>query len=54
MQDLADQLGTGSGYISMVENSQREPRATFVFELARFFNVSTDVLLNDELELPEP
>lgn len=53
-QELAQQLGTSSGYISMVENEQREPRTTFVFKAAQFFNVSTDVLLNDDLDLPEP
>ena len=53
MQGLADKLGTSSGYISLVENGQRKPGAEFVFRIAQLFGVSTDILLNDELDLPE-
>lgn len=51
MQVLAEYLGTGSGYISQVENRQREPRAAFVFKVARLFGVTTDQLLDDEQEV---
>jgi transcriptional regulator with XRE-family HTH domain len=51
MQELADELGTSSAYISMVENGQREPRATFVFAAARFFQVTMEQLMDDEREL---
>jgi transcriptional regulator with XRE-family HTH domain len=51
MQGLAAQLSTSSGYISMLENGQREPRAAFVFKVARLFQVSADALLDDELEV---
>jgi transcriptional regulator with XRE-family HTH domain len=53
MQALAERLGTGSGYISQVENNQREPRAAFVFKVAQFFGVSSDVLLDDAREVGE-
>jgi transcriptional regulator with XRE-family HTH domain len=53
MQGLADKLDTSSGYISLVENGQRKPGADFIFRIAQLFGVSTDVLLNDELDLPE-
>jgi transcriptional regulator with XRE-family HTH domain len=53
MQELADKLDTSSGYISLVENGQRKPGADFIFRIAQLFGVSTDVLLNDELDLPE-
>lgn len=54
LQELADQLATTNGYLSMLETGQREPRAAFVFRLARFFNVSTDVLLDDDIDLEAP
>lgn len=53
MQALAEQLGTGSGYISMLENGQREPKAALVFRIARLFNVSADLLLDDTREVEE-
>jgi transcriptional regulator with XRE-family HTH domain len=53
LQELADQLATTNGYLSMVETGQREPRAAFVFRLARFFNVSTDALLDDDVNLED-
>ena len=51
MQALAEKLDTGSGYISMLENGQREPKAALVFKVSKLFGVSTDVLLDDALEL---
>jgi transcriptional regulator with XRE-family HTH domain len=53
MQVLAEKLDTGSGYISMLENGQREPKAAFVFRVAKLFDVSADVLLDDEVEVGE-
>jgi transcriptional regulator with XRE-family HTH domain len=53
MQALAEKLDTGSGYISMLENGQREPKAAFVFKVAQFFGVSSDVLLDDAREVGE-
>lgn len=52
MQALAEQLDSDSGYISNVENGKRQPGIDFAMQVALFFNVSTDVLLNDALELP--
>lgn len=54
LQELADQLATTNGYLSMVETGRREPRASFVFRVAQFFDVSTDLLLNDTIELELP
>lgn len=53
MQALADQLGSDSGYISRIENNQTQPGIDFAMDVARFFNVSTDVLLDDALEVNE-
>lgn len=51
MQVLAEKLATGSGYISQLENNQREPRAAFVFKVARLFNVTMEQLMDDAQEV---
>lgn len=52
LQQVANVLGYKShGYISEVENGRKAPTTDFVIEIARFFNVSTDELLLDEMEL---
>lgn len=51
MQAVADALGTSSGYISNVEHGKKKPGIDFAMQVARFFNVSTDQLMRDELEV---
>ncbi len=51
MQMLAEQLGSDSGYISRVENGQTKPGIDFAVQVARFFGVSADVLLDDAREI---
>jgi transcriptional regulator with XRE-family HTH domain len=51
MQALAEKLNSDSGYISQVENDKRQPGIDFAMQVALFFEVSTDVLLNDALEV---
>jgi transcriptional regulator with XRE-family HTH domain len=54
LKDLALTLGlTAHGYISEIESGKKRPTADFVLSVARFFNVTTDVLLKDELDLDE-
>jgi transcriptional regulator with XRE-family HTH domain len=53
MQKLAEHLQTSSAYISQVEHGQTESRISFALDVAQLFGISTDVLLNDELDLPE-
>ncbi|MBK8988323.1 MAG: helix-turn-helix transcriptional regulator [Chloroflexi bacterium] len=49
---LANQLGyTTHSYISEIESGYKVPNVEFVLKTARLFNVSTDDLLKDELEL---
>jgi transcriptional regulator with XRE-family HTH domain len=48
---LATQLGTSGGYLSNVENGKVTPNIDFALRVAHFFNVSTDQLLRDELDL---
>jgi len=52
MQSLARLMGhTAHGYISELESGKKLPTVEFVLRLARIFNVTTDELLKDELEL---
>lgn len=53
MKDLASQFGyTSHSYVSEVETAKKQPTVEFILKTARFFDVSTDVLLKDELDLP--
>lgn len=50
--ELAHALGYSThSYISEIEAGKKLPTAEFVLGVARLFNVSTDQLLKDELEL---
>jgi transcriptional regulator with XRE-family HTH domain len=52
LRAVADALdGISYSYISRVENGLRQPNAELIFQVARLFNVSTDALLDDELEV---
>lgn len=43
--ELANQIGVSKGIISLWENGLREPNMSSLIELAKFFNVSIDVLV---------
>lgn len=52
LDELARSLGyTNNSHVSMVENGKRNPTVELVFKVSQLFNVSADVLLNDEREL---
>jgi transcriptional regulator with XRE-family HTH domain len=52
LKQLANELGlTAHGYISELEAGKKMPTAEFVLNVARLFDVTTDELLKDELEL---
>jgi len=52
LKQLASELGlTAHGYISELEAGKKLPTAEFVLNVARLFDVTTDELLKDELEL---
>jgi transcriptional regulator with XRE-family HTH domain len=54
VRDLAQELGyANSGYISQLENGKREPTVKFIMKVAQLFNVTTDQLLRDDLEVGE-
>lgn len=52
LKELASALGlTAHGYISEIEAGKKKPTAEFVLKVARYFDVMTDELLKDELEV---
>jgi len=52
LKELAQALGLSAhGYISEIESGKKKPSAEFVLNVARIFDVTTDQLLKDELEL---
>lgn len=52
LKELALKLGlTAHGYLSEIEAGKKKPTAEFVLKVARFFDVTTDQLLKDELEI---
>lgn len=53
-QDLADRLGMSRQAISRWETGAVQPLADSVKSLAQVFQVSTDYLLNDDLDTPTP
>ncbi len=52
-RDLARAIGFSQGHIYFLETGKRSPSAEFVYKLAQYFHISTDVLLRDDLELPD-
>ena len=54
LKGLALALGyTAHGHISELEAGKKTPTAEFVLSVARLFDVTTDELLKDEMELPD-
>jgi len=53
LTELAHSLGRSAhGYISELELGKKNPSAELVLKVARLFNVTTDELMKDELDLP--
>ena len=52
LQQLAEKLELSAhGYLSELENGKKIPTVEFTLKVARLFNVTTDELLKDEIEL---
>ena len=52
LKGLASELGyTSHGYISELETGKKQPTIEFVLKVSRYFNISTDQLLKDELDI---
>ena len=54
MNELAPNLGfTSQSYISEIETGKKLPSIELIIKIARFFDVSLDKLMLDELDLDE-
>ncbi len=52
LQQLAEELGyKAHGHISELESGKKKPTVEFVLQVARFFDVTTDELLKDEIDI---
>lgn len=52
LQEVAIALGhSAHGYISELESGKKQPTIVLVLRVARLFDVTTDELLRDDLEL---
>lgn len=52
LQGLAEALGyKAHGHLSELESGKKKPTVDFVLQIARLFNVTTDQLLKDELNI---
>lgn len=52
---LAEALGFtyhSNSYLSLIEQGKRKPTAEIIFKVAKLFQVSTDVLMDDAIDLP--
>jgi transcriptional regulator with XRE-family HTH domain len=50
-RQLGEILGVSHGHILRIEKGEKRPSVDLVAKIAQFFNVSTDQLIFDELEL---
>ena len=54
LRQLAAELGLSvHGHIAQIERGERKPSADLIIKIARFFDVSADRLMMDELEVDE-
>ena len=51
IRQLAPELGVSDSYITQIELGKKTPSAKLVLRMALFFDVSTDQLMRDDLEL---
>lgn len=53
LRQLSDVLEVSHSYIAKMERGEKIPNVEMVLKISRIFNVSTDVLIKDELELED-
>ncbi len=52
LRELASKLGFSShAHLARIERGEKKPSAELALKIARFFGVSADQLIDDELEL---
>lgn len=53
LRQLSSELGVSYSYIAKMERGEKIPSVAMSLTVAYFFDVTTDVLLKDELELED-
>lgn len=54
LQEVATELGySAHAHLSALENGKKQPTAILVVKVAQLFDVTTDQLLRDDLEVEE-
>ena len=54
LAQLAERLGyKAHGHLSEIESGKKIPTIGLALKVARLFDISTDVLLKDEFEIPD-
>ncbi|MBN1220504.1 MAG: helix-turn-helix transcriptional regulator [Anaerolineae bacterium] len=51
LRQLSNMLDVDYGYVGRMERGEKIPNVAMVLKISQIFDVSTDVLLKDELEL---
>ena len=53
LRQLSNMLGVGHSYIAKMERGEKTPNVAMVLKISQIFDVSTDALIKDELELED-
>ena len=53
LRELGDRLDVSHTFVTQMEKGKKIPNVEMVLKISRIFNVSTDVLIKDELELED-
>ncbi len=53
LRQLADMLDISHSYVGQMERGEKIPNVEMVLKIARIFDVSTDTLIKDELDLED-
>ena len=53
VRELGNMLNVSGPYVVQMEHGRKIPNAPMIIKIARLFNVSTDQLMMDELELDD-
>jgi transcriptional regulator with XRE-family HTH domain len=53
LRELGDMLNVSHTFVARIEKGEKIPNVAMVLKIAQIFDVSTDVLIKDELELDD-
>ena len=51
LRQMGDKLGVSHTFVARLEKGEKKPNVAMVLKISRFFDVSADVLIKDELKL---